>query len=186
MLRETIAVAATLCGTVPALLPLAERGMANTHDGLIHVQRLIALESVVRQGAPFTRWLPDLAYGYGQPLLLYYAPLAYLPALAARFLGVGLRRPASRSRAGWRWCSRRWRCTCWRARCSGPLAAAAAAIVYAVLPYQLVDLYVRGALAESLGVRLAAAVRLVPDSGLDDGRPRWSVGLALQRRRGWC
>ena len=38
MVRETIAVAATLCGTVPALVPLVERGIANTHDGLIHVQ----------------------------------------------------------------------------------------------------------------------------------------------------
>ena len=45
MVRETIAVAATLCSTVPALLPLAEAGLPNTHDGLIHVQRLIALEA---------------------------------------------------------------------------------------------------------------------------------------------
>ena len=90
MLRETIGISATLCALVPALLPLAEAGLPATHDGFLHVQRLISLEAVARQGAPFTRWLPDLAYGYGQPLLLYYAPLSYLPALVARFLGAGV------------------------------------------------------------------------------------------------
>src|SRR5262249_19607136 len=69
MIRETVAISATLCALVPALLPLAWAGVPATHDGLIHVQRLIELEAVTRQGAPFTRWLPDLAYGYGQPLL---------------------------------------------------------------------------------------------------------------------
>src|SRR5205823_3713987 len=77
---DVVGLGVTLCALVPALLPLAAPGMAATHDGFLHVQRLIALEAMVRQGAPFSRWLPDLAYGYGQPLWLYYAPLAYAPA----------------------------------------------------------------------------------------------------------
>lgn len=178
LVRETIAVAAALCGTVPALLPLAERGMANTHDGLIHVQRLIALESVVRQGVPFTRWLPDLAYGYGQPLLLYYAPLAYLPALAARFLGAGYA-ASTEIASGLALVLSALTMYLFARALFGRVAAAVAAVVYAVLPYQLVDVYVRGALAESWAFVWLPLSALCLTRAWTDSRARWSAGLAL-------
>jgi hypothetical protein len=178
MVRETIAVAATLCATVPALMPLAERGMANTHDGLIHVQRLIALESAIRQGAPFTRWLPDLAYGYGQPLLLYYAPLAYLPALAARFAGAGYVASVEIA-SGLALVLSALAMYVFGRSLFGPLAAAVAAIVYALLPYQLVDVYVRGALAESWGLVWLPLCAWCVTRAWTDGRARWSVGLGV-------
>ena len=175
MVRETIAVAATLCGTVSALLPLFERGMANTHDGLIHVQRLIALESAIRQGAPFMRWLPDLAYGYGQPLLLYYAPLAYLPALLAGTGPVTSIEIAS----GLALVLSALAMYVLARSLFGALAAVVAAIVYAVLPYQLVDVYVRGALAESWAFVWLPWCAWCLTRAWTDGRARWSVGLAV-------
>ena len=178
MVRETIAVTATLCGTVPALVPLAERGMANTHDGLIHLQRLIALESVIRQGAPFTRWLPDLAYGYGQPLLLYYAPLAYLPGLAARFLGAGYV-ASFEIASGLAPVLSALAMYVLARSLFGPLAATVAAVVYALLPYQLVDLYVRGALAESWAFAWLPLCAWCLTRAWTDGRACWSVGLAV-------
>jgi hypothetical protein len=178
MVRETVAVAATLCGTVPALAPLAERGMASTHDGLLHVQRLIELEMVIRQGAPFTRWLPDLAYGYGQPLLLYYAPLAYLPAVAARFLGAGYVTSVEMA-SGLALVLSALAMYVLARSMFGPVASTVAAIVYAVLPYQLVDVYVRGALAESWAFVWLPLCAWCLIRSWDNGRPGWSVGLAL-------
>ena len=112
------------------------------------MQRLIAIEGALRDGALLPRWLPDLAYGYGEPVLLYYAPLAYLPALVVRLLGgsyVGSVAAAGGlaivlSAVAMYLCAR---------SLFGPLAATVAGVVYASLPYQLVDLYVRGALAET-------------------------------------
>jgi 6-pyruvoyl-tetrahydropterin synthase related domain len=178
MVRETIAVAATLCGTVPALAPLAERGMASTHDGFLHVQRLIALEEVIRQGTPFTRWLPDLGYGYGQPLLLYYAPLAYLPALAARFLGAGYVMSFEIS-SGLALVLSALAMYVLARSVFGPVAATVAAIAYAVLPYQLVDIYVRGVLAESWAFVWLPLCAWCLIRAWADGRPGWIVGLAL-------
>lgn len=178
MLRETIAISAMLCALVPALLPLAEAGMPATHDGFLHVQRLIALEAVARQGAPFTRWLPDLAYGYGQPLLLYYAPLAYLPALAVRFLGSGFATSIEVA-SGLALVLSALTMYLLARSFVGPVAACAAAAVYGLMPYQLVDVYVRGALAESwafVWLPLGAWCLL---RAWHDGRGRWSVGLAL-------
>ena len=67
----------------------------------------------------------------------------------------------------------------------GPLAAAVAAIVYALLPYQLVDLYVRGALAESWAFVWLPLCAWCLTRAWTDGRARWSVGLALTSP-GWC
>src|SRR4051794_40915842 len=87
-LPDAVGVLCCCLGSLLALIPLAGPGMIGTHDGMIHVQRLIALDSAVQQGALLSRWMPDLAYGYGEPVFLYYAPLAYLPALAARLTGL--------------------------------------------------------------------------------------------------
>lgn len=177
-IRETVSVTATLCALVPALVPLALAGMPATHDGLLHVQRLIAVEAAVRQGAPFTRWLPDLAYGYGQPLLLYYAPLAYLPALVARLLGAGFVASVELA-TGLALVLSALAMYLLARSFAGRLGACASAVVYGLLPYQLVDIYVRGALAESWAFVWLPVSAWCMELAWRDGRRRWSVGLAL-------
>ena len=147
-IREAFAILVVLVTSSAVLLPLSAPGMVTTHDGFLHVQRMIALEAVARDGAPFSRWLPDLAYGYGQPLLLYYAPLSYLPALAFRGMGWGY---IASFEVGSGLAVVLSALTMYLLARSlfGRTAAIVAAVVYATLPYQMVDLYVRGALAES-------------------------------------
>jgi hypothetical protein len=48
-------------------------------DIFLHVYRIPILNSLWSQGVWFTRWVPDLIYGYGSPLFNFYPPLsAYL------------------------------------------------------------------------------------------------------------
>jgi hypothetical protein len=61
----------------------------------------------------------------------------------------------------------------------GPLAATVGAVVYATLPYQLVDLYVRGALAESWAFVWLPLAALCLLRAWVDRRPHWSIGLAV-------
>ncbi len=63
--------------TLPALSPLFQPTLIRSADGLLHLYRLVALDTLIRQGVFFARWLPDLAYGYGLPLFVFYAPLSY-------------------------------------------------------------------------------------------------------------
>jgi hypothetical protein len=63
--------------TIPAVLPLFQPYITASADGLLHLYRVMALKDSVLQGIFFTRWLPDLAFGYGFPLFVFYAPLAY-------------------------------------------------------------------------------------------------------------
>ena len=135
--------------TLPALYPLIGTGISASHDGLHHIFRLFDLVHCVRGGAILPRWLPDLGFGYGYPILNYYSPLSYylaLPFMAlgsgpilsikmvyalgffgAAFAMYGLSRPFL-----------------------GRQGAILAAITYTYLPYHLADVYVRGAEPEFL------------------------------------
>ncbi|MCC7371937.1 MAG: hypothetical protein IT306_26210 [Chloroflexi bacterium] len=172
------AVLLVLAGCIPLLWPLAAPGMVLTHDGFLHVQRLIALDAAAREGAPFTRWLPDLAYGYGQPLLLYYAPLSYLPALLFRLLGAGFVASFELT-SGLALVLSALAMYALARSLAGVAAAGTAALVYAALPYQLVDLYVRGVLAESWAFVWLPLAALGVVRAMRSGDWRWTVAGAL-------
>jgi hypothetical protein len=74
----------------PALTPLLQATITQSDDGLLHLYRLVALDQAIQQGAWFPRWLPDLAYGYGFPLFVFYAPLSYYITIALKLSGLSL------------------------------------------------------------------------------------------------
>jgi hypothetical protein len=64
--------------TLPVLIPLNHPNtLTDSADGLLHLYRVVALDHAVNQGVLFSRWWPDLTYGYGLPLFVFYAPLSY-------------------------------------------------------------------------------------------------------------
>lgn len=73
---------------LPSLLPLLSPVPARSADGLLHLFRLVQLETLWRNGIFFSRWLPDLAFGYGLPLFNYYAPLVYYLTTPLHVLGM--------------------------------------------------------------------------------------------------
>ncbi len=75
--------------SIPAILPLVQPTLTNSADGLLHFYRTVALgQAIAQSGLIFPRWLPDLVYGYGLPLFVFYAPLSYYITLALSFLGL--------------------------------------------------------------------------------------------------
>lgn len=64
---------------VQPLLGLPPKG----HDTLLHFYRIPAINALWQHGILFSRWLPDLTFGYGSPLLNFYPPLSpYLLTLS--------------------------------------------------------------------------------------------------------
>lgn len=134
---------------LPALTPLFRSGYVQLHDGHIHLYRLAALDRAVRSGVLYPRWFPEFGFGYGQPVLNFYGPLSYYWGLPFTLLGfdpvVALKIVAGSglvaSALGMYLLARLY---------VGRIPAIVAALVYAYMPYHLVDLYVRGALAEFL------------------------------------
>lgn len=74
------------------LLGLPPRG----HDAFLHYYRIPVVSELWHHGILFSRWVPDLVYGYGSPLFNFYPPLsAYL--LAALYWLAGQNGPLAYS-----------------------------------------------------------------------------------------
>ncbi|HEY3899358.1 MAG TPA: 6-pyruvoyl-tetrahydropterin synthase-related protein [Chthoniobacter sp.] len=117
------------------------------HSAWFDLLRMVEFDAALRHGELLPAWSPDLYFGYGSPLFLYYAPLSYylaeIPVLVGcdvptaikltQFLallasGFAMYRLAATHFSGW--------------------AACLGSVLYMVAPYRFVDIYVRHALAE--------------------------------------
>jgi len=73
-----------------AVAPLLRSESPCTHDGALHYFRVTAMRHALQDGILFTRYLPDLAFGYGYPFFNYRAALSYYLALALHLTGLAL------------------------------------------------------------------------------------------------
>ena len=139
---------------LPLITPLLRwTAVACTHDGHLHYHRVAAMAHAWGNGIYVTRWLPDLAFGYGYPFFVYreaaplYAVLlphlAGLPLPAASNLFYALTILASGVFMA-----------LWVRDLFGPRAAVVSAVAYMAAPYVLIDALVRGNAPESLALPL--------------------------------
>ncbi len=73
-----------------AMQPLLAGRLTRSTDGLLHLYRLVEFDRAIREGVLLPRWFPDLAGGYGVPLLNFYPPLAYYPIELLHLAGLSL------------------------------------------------------------------------------------------------
>ena len=138
-----------------AIAPLLQPGYFwGAHDARHDVYFLFQYDRSVLAGNWFPRWGPDWAFGYGYPFWIIYAPLSViLGELGHHFLGLGWETSVKTvlgfsivlSGLGMYGFARSW---------LGRRAGLLAAIAYMLIPYHLVDVYVRAALPESLALAL--------------------------------
>ncbi len=141
-----LGVALLLC--IPAALPLTAPGyFFQAHDAHHSVFYLVQYDQGIRDGILWPVWNPDHAVGFGYPLWLIYAPLAYAAAEVFHLLGLGFTAAVEATWAagfvfgawGMYRLAHRW----W-----GAAAALVAAAAFVYTPYRLVQIYVRADLAE--------------------------------------
>ncbi len=145
--RRRWLVAALALAVPAAALYMWTAQWPDTPDGLFHLHRARALAEALRMGVLYPRWFPDFAFGYGYPVLNFYAPAFYYPPALLHLTGLDLITAARVTLAGWYALSglamyallRRW---------LSPLPATLGATLYLAYPYRLYDLFVRGALPE--------------------------------------
>lgn len=150
---------------LPAVTPLWQPTLTDSADGLLHLYRLVALDQAVRQGVLFPRWLPDLAYGYGFPLFVFYAPLSYYLTLILSF-GIGLIPAFNLSFGLALWLSGTGAFVLVRDR-FGSLAGLLAGVAYIYAPFQLFNAFSRG------GLPAAWAMAIFPFTFWAFGRLLW-------------
>ena len=139
---------------LPLITPLMRwTAVPCTHDGHLHVHRVAAMRHAWESGLFFTRWLPDLAFGYGYPFFVYREPAPLYAVLLPHLLGVSL--PAA-SNLFYALCilAAGWFMFLWVKDVSGSSAALVSAVAYMAAPYILIDALIRGNAPESLALPL--------------------------------
>lgn len=139
--------------TLPAARFLFSPGYFSMHDDL-QVMRIFQIEKCLADGQIPCRWVPDMAYGYGQAMFNFYSAFPYylgalirivtplsiigtvkllfLLSLVAAAVGMYLL-----AREFW-----------------GKTGGILAAVLYTYAPYHALDIFVRGALAESFALAI--------------------------------
>ncbi|WP_352428664.1 6-pyruvoyl-tetrahydropterin synthase-related protein [Thermoflexus sp.] len=150
--------------------PMRQDGFPPTHDGLLHVYRVVEAAHLLRWGVPYARWAPDLALGYGYPLFLFNAP--YFPWATAGLVLLGLD-PEQATKLhlallffigglGMYRLARQW--------LDGP-AALLAAFAYMLAPFRLREAYWQGDYPQLAAQAFAPWVFWALHRLLADGRP---------------
>jgi len=124
--------------------------LPQAHDLRIHWVRMIAFDEVLRSGVLYPRWLSSLNYGLGAATTSFYAPgIYYLMSVSHWVTGnwtsaieLGVVSAAVASAVAFYGYAR---------QLMPSLGATIATALYLLLPYRMIDLYHRGALAELLG-----------------------------------
>ena len=150
-------------------------GFMYSHDSLWHVERIQNIFSLVPHQFP-VRWSPTLDNGYGIPLFNFAYPAPYYLGAFFMFLGLG---PIKTYYAllflayflggvGVYLLGRRNR-----------LLGFTAAILYLLTPYQLLDIFVRGALGEVVALGLIPWVILSYQNISRSGKISWYSPLPM-------
>ena len=133
--------------------PLLQPGYFwGAHDARHDAYFIMQFDRAVQDGIWFPRWAPDFTFGYGYPFWIVYGGFAsFLGELLHRFLGLGFEDSAKAviglsiilSGFAMYGFARSW---------LGRNAGLVAAVAYMAVPYHLVDVFVRAAMAESVAL----------------------------------
>ena len=141
----------TLLLAIPALGPLLQPGYHwGAHDARHSVYFLYEFNNAIQDGVWYPRWAPNFAFGYGYPFFNIYGPLSSYAGQALLSLGFDIV-TAVKIVFGLSALLSGLTMFLLARRLFGSPGGLVAALVYVYLPYHLFDLYVRAALAESVG-----------------------------------
>lgn len=145
--KEIIPIFVVVIVSILISIPLTVPGFYTVHDDQ-QIARLFLLDSAIKGGQFPPRWVDQLGFGFGYPLFIFYPPLVYYVGEAFHLLGFSLIDSVKlvffssilfSALAIYILVKELW----------GRLEAVVAAIFYMLLPYRAIDIYVRGAMAES-------------------------------------
>ncbi len=128
-------------------LPLLKPGLYLMHDDQ-QVARLFVFDEALKAGQFPVRWVDGLGFGFGYPLFVFYPPLVYILGEIYHLIGFGsidsiklvfFSSILFSGIAMYILVRELW----------GKFPALISALFYLLVPYRALDVYVRGALAES-------------------------------------
>ncbi len=165
--------------TVFAIAPLFQPGFFwGAHDARHSVYFLYEFDRSIRDGIFYPRWSPDIAFGYGYPLFNIYSPLAFYLAESFHLLGLDLT-AAIKVVFALAFVLSGLTMYLFVRRILGRTAGLIAGLLYVYVPYHILDVYVRGAFAESVALVFFPLVLWCFYETVESPRPVALLGAAL-------
>lgn len=144
--------------SLAAVAPLtAPAFFLKAHDATIGAYFLWQFEQALRDGALYPRWAMDWTFGYGYPVFAVIAPLAFYLGSAFRLLGAGIL-DSLKLVYGLAFLASGLAMYLYGRAVFGRAGGLLAAVLYVYIPYHLVDIYVRGDVAEFVAFAFFPAV----------------------------
>jgi hypothetical protein len=161
------------------IAPLLQPGYPwEAHDARHSVYFLFEFDRGIQDGNLYPRWQPDFAFGYGYPFFNIYGPLAFYAAEALHLLGLGFV-GAVKAVFALSVVASGLAMYGFVKRALGRRPGLIAAVAYMVIPFRLVELYVRAGLAESMAYVFVPLVLWGVWAAIDHPRLANVLGLAL-------
>ncbi len=76
-----------ICLTLPITLSLLGNSFYSTHDGITHVVRFARFYQDLEEGEILPRWIDNVSFGLGSPVLIFNSLLPYYLSAIPHFLG---------------------------------------------------------------------------------------------------
>jgi hypothetical protein len=168
--RLPIAAVAAVCLVLfTLLLPFLEPGYRNGHDMSAHVTYTYLFDEAIRQGQFPVRWIEGPASGYSQPLFNFYQVGLYYLVEVVHVVVPRLSLSLTLT-VGLLWWTGAGFMFLWLKR-FGSLPAALGALMFALSPYLVQDIFVRAAYPEFAAICFAPGVMWSVDRLMTTGRP---------------
>lgn len=184
--RERLCIALAAIASVGSLaalvLPFTSAGLLTGHDATAHLTYTYLFDRAFAQGQFPVRWVEWVGYGESQPLFNFYPPGLYYLIELIHLLGVPLS-VALKSAVLLLWWSGALFTFAWL-RPLDATAAGLGAVLFALSPYVIVDVFVRASYPEVASMAVAPGLlwaidRLVRRARLDDALVAASLVAAL-------
>ena len=150
-IKTILPILLVLLSGLMAAWPLFQPGFIPTHDGEYHLIRFHEFETMLKNGYWFPRWAPGLNSGYGVPLFNFNYPFPNYLGVFFHTLGFSLADSFKLTMATGYLAAIVF-CFVWLSKLFPKSRAAAAAILFAYVPYWFIDIYVRGSVGEILAL----------------------------------
>jgi hypothetical protein len=141
----------TLLLCLPVIGPLLQPGYFwGAHDARHSVYFLFEFNNAIQDGIWYPRWSPNQSFGFGYPFFNIYGPLSSYAGQFLLWAGLDIV-TAVKTVFGLSAILSGLTMYLFVRRMLGQPAGLIAALIYVYIPYHIFDLYVRAALAESVG-----------------------------------
>ena len=138
-----------LLSLAPLLSLFTNTDMIHTHDGPVHLARIAEYYKSLADGQILPRWAGNLNFGYGTPVFIFLYPLPYLIGSLFLFLGANLILAFKLVLTTSYLLSGVTMYFCMKFLTKNNFTAYLSALLYQFAPYRLVELVVRGSMAEA-------------------------------------